>query len=232
MSLRFMWLWKILRCTFYSSVNCIFLYAQLGNFSRISHMTWRSLSRRSFVCMRKSCAFYSSVSCIFLYAPLVDSSRITHIMMTQRSISLAPWRRNQQGTIHPGVLSDIVIGCSLGLHTACQWIPVDGGDSQQRVCSQIRRHKWCTWNPMPARRQDRLRVLAWIGWNSSPSQFCPPRSVNIHLISAIHTIHFLYQPRQAQASTYIPIISIYTIIRLSTINAINTNKRNNLDNWQ
>ena len=63
---------------------------------------------------------------------------------------------------HPGVLSDIVIGCSLGLHTACQWMPVDGGDSQQRVCSQIHRHKWCTWNPMPVRRQDRLRVLAWL----------------------------------------------------------------------
>jgi hypothetical protein len=63
---------------------------------------------------------------------------------------------------HPGVLSDIVIGCSLGLHTAFQWMPVDGGDSQQRVCSQIHRHKWCTWNPMPVRRQDRLRVLAWL----------------------------------------------------------------------
>ena len=48
------------------------------------------------------------------------------------------------------------------------------------------------------------RTPGCFGWNSSPSQFCPPRSVNVHLISAIHTIHFLYQPRQAQASTYIP----------------------------
>ncbi len=52
------------------------------------------------VWLLKLCAFYSSVSYIFLYAPLVNSSRITHIMMTPRSISLAPWRRNQQGTIH------------------------------------------------------------------------------------------------------------------------------------
>ncbi len=34
---------------------------------------------------------------------------------------------------HPGVLSEKVIGCSLGLHTSCQWMPVDGGDSQLRV---------------------------------------------------------------------------------------------------
>ena len=76
------------------------------------------------------------------------------------------------------------------------------------------------------------RTPGCFGWNSSPSQFCPPRSVNVHLISATHTIHFLYQPRQAQASTYIPIISIYTMIRLGTKNTIITNKRNNLNNWQ
>ncbi len=60
--------------------------------------------------------------------------------------------------------------------------------------------------------------------NSSPSQYCLPRSVNVHLISAIH---ILYQPRKAQARTYILIISINAIIRLSTINTIITNKRNN-----
>jgi hypothetical protein len=63
--------------------------------------------------------------------------------------------------------------------------------------------------------------------NSSPSQYCPPRSVNVHLISAIH---ILYQPRKAQARTYILIISINTIIRLSTINTIITNKHNNQNN--
>ena len=34
---------------------------------------------------------------------------------------------------HPGVVSEKVTRCSLGLHTSCQWMPVDGGDSQLRV---------------------------------------------------------------------------------------------------
>ena len=38
----------------------------------------------------------------------------------------------------------------------------DGGDSQHRVGLQIQRHKRCTWTPMPVRRQDQMRVSAWI----------------------------------------------------------------------
>ena len=42
---------------------------------------------------------------------------------------------------HPGVLSEKVIGCCLGLHTPCQCMWGDGGDSQHSVGLQIQRHK-------------------------------------------------------------------------------------------
>ena len=63
---------------------------------------------------------------------------------------------------HRGVLSEKVIWCCLGLHTPCQCMRGDGGDSQHRVGWQIQRHKWCTWTPMHVRRQDQLRVSACI----------------------------------------------------------------------
>ncbi len=149
-------------CTFYSLVYCIFVYAQLGNFSRISHMTWRSLSRRS----------------CWLDRMTAEIMRILFISVLH--IFVCTVDQFQSNTSH---YDDSEINCWLS--------PPSTGIHWHAVC----------------RPKEHLITLSertpgCFGWNSSPSQFCPPRSVNVHLISGIHTIHFLYQPRQAQASTY------------------------------